>query len=246
MYKFFWQIYTNRMLIIFIRAIILYLFLLIAMRLMGKRQLSELQPFEFAITLVAAELACIPMADNTIPIIYGMVPILTLVFLHNLFTIIEGKSRRARKLLNGKPVIIITEGVVDCKMLYKCGLNINDILESMRSQGYFNISDIRYAIFETNGQLSILPKFSQTPVVNQSLEVIGEEPQLPYNIIQEGRFMGENLTKLTPAMERNKIDEMLNKLGIIQKNIFLLTITGADIYLQTYDGRIVNTTRQEL
>lgn len=234
------------MLIIFIRAIILYLFLLIAMRLMGKRQLSELQPFEFAITLVAAELACIPMADNTIPIIYGMVPILTLVFLHNLFTIIEGKSHRARKLLNGKPVIIISEGVIDCKMLYKCGLTINDILESMRSQGYFNIGDIQYAIFETNGQLSILPKFLQTPIVNQSLSIEGDEPLLPYNIIQEGKFMGENLTKLTPAMERNKIEELLKKLKITQKNIFLLTIAGSDIFLQTYDGKIVNTTREKI
>lgn len=98
------------MLNVLIRAIILYFFLLAAMRLMGKRQLSEFQPFEFAITLVAADLACIPMSDNTIPIIYGIIPIFTLVILHNLLTFFAIKSHRFRKLINGKPVILIGDG----------------------------------------------------------------------------------------------------------------------------------------
>ena len=154
------------MLNVLIRAIILYFFLLAAMRLMGKRQLSEFQPFEFAITLVAADLACIPMSDNTIPIIYGIIPIFTLVILHNLLTFFAIKSHRFRKLINGKPVILIGDGKIDCDVLKKCGMTANDLLESLREQGYFKIGEINYAVLETNGKVSVLQKFANSPLIN--------------------------------------------------------------------------------
>ena len=129
------------MLNVLIRAIILYFFLLAAMRLMGKRQLSEFQPFEFAITLVAADLACIPMSDNTIPIIYGIIPIFTLVILHNLLTFFAIKSHRFRKLINGKPVILIGDGKIDCDVLKKCGMTANDPGKPARTRIFQNRRD---------------------------------------------------------------------------------------------------------
>ena len=170
------------MLNVLIRAIILYFFLLAAMRLMGKRQLSEFQPFEFAITLVAADLACIPMSDNTIPIIYGIIPIFTLVILHNLLTFFAIKSHRFRKLINGKPVILIGDGKIDC------GSN-----------------------------------------------------NLPYNVVVEGRFMGDTFKSITPPLEKDVVVKTLEKENMTIRDVFLFSIDKDAAFIQSYDGRVVNT-----
>lgn len=229
------------MLNIFLRSIILFVFLLIAMRLMGKRQLGELQPFEFAITLVVAELACIPMADNTIPLVYGIIPIFTLVVMHNLITQLAVKSTRIRKTLNGKPVILISKGVVDCDLLKKCSMNANDLLEGLRSAGYFAINEIEYAILETNGKLSVMPKFANTPVVNADMKINGNF-DLPYNIILEGKFMGETLSVLTPAPTKQQVYDLIDKQHLKQTDIFILAISGKNVYIQSYDGKVINST----
>ncbi|MEG1612843.1 MAG: DUF421 domain-containing protein [Clostridia bacterium] len=208
---------------------------------MGKRQLSQLQPFEFAITLVAAELACIPMSDSTIPITYGIIPIFTLVLLHNFFAMMILKSSRIRKTLNGKPVILIANGIVDCQQLKKCGMTANDLLESLRGQGYFKIGEIEYAIAETNGQLSILPKFANANVTNADLKIEGGENNLPYNIIIEGKYMGETITHITPPIEKEKIMNTLKKLNIQQKNIFIFSLANNEAFIQTFDGQVLNT-----
>lgn len=229
------------MLNVFLRSIILFVFLLIAMRLMGKRQLGELQPFEFAITLVVAELACIPMSDNTIPIVYGVIPIFTLVVLHNIITQLSVKSTRVRKTLNGKPVILISKGVVDCDLLKKCSMNANDLLEGLRSGGYFSLSEVEYAILETNGKLSIMPKFSTTPVVNADMNINGNA-DLPYNIILEGKFMGETLNTLDPTLTKQQIYDLIENHQLKQSQVFILSIAGENVFIQSFDGKVFNTT----
>src|SRR5574344_1295633 len=208
------------MLNVFLRAIILYFFLLVAMRLMGKRQLSEFQPFEFAITLVAADLACIPMADSTIPIIYGIIPIFTLVILHNVLTFLSVKSQRFRKLINGKPVILIDGGIIDTTLLKKCGMTAGDLLESLRTQGYFKIGEIAYVVLETNGKVSVLQKFDNSPATNADLGISGGTNDLPYNVIVEGKYMGETLTKITPPVSKLQVLKTLDKIGVTQKKVF--------------------------
>ena len=126
------------MLSLFVRCIVIYFFLLVAMRLMGKRQLGELQPFEFAITLVASELACIPMNDPTVPIIYGIIPVFTLFLVHIIITKLAVKSVRFRKVLNGKPVVVIEKGNLLPDVLKELNMNIDDLLEALRGNGYFN------------------------------------------------------------------------------------------------------------
>lgn len=241
LYKFAAEINTTDMLNVFLRAIILYLFLLLAMRLMGKRQLSEFQPFEFAITLVAADLACIPMADNTIPIIYGIIPILTLVILHNLLTFLSVKSQRFRKVINGKPVILIDNGVIDTSLLKKCGMTANDLLESLREQGYFKIGEIAYAVLETNGKVSVLQKFANAPVTNADMNVSGGTNELPANIIVEGKFMGETLGTVTPPIGKLQILKTLKAQNIEQKNVFLFSLADNEAFIHTYDGKVLNT-----
>ncbi len=233
------------MLNVFLRAIILYLFLLVAMRLMGKRQLSEFQPFEFAITLVAADLACIPMSDNTIPIIYGIIPILTLVILHNLLTFCSVKSQRFRKLINGKPVILIDDGIVDTTLLKKCGMTANDLLESLREQGYFRIGEISYAVLETNGKVSVLQKFDNAPVTNADMNITGGTNELPYNVIVEGKFMGETLSGITPPIGKLQVMETLKAQKLEQKNVFLFSLADNEAFIHTYDGRVLNVLLEE-
>lgn len=216
------------------------------MRLMGKRQLSEFQPFEFAITLVAADLACIPMADSTIPIIYGIIPIFTLVILHNVLTFLSVKSQRFRKLINGKPVILIDGGIIDTTLLKKCGMTAGDLLESLRTQGYFKIGEIAYAVLETNGKVSVLQKFDNSPATNADLGISGGTNDLPYNVIVEGKFMGETLTKITPPVSKLQVLKTLDKIGVTQKKVFLFSLAENEAFVHTYDGKVFNTILEDV
>ncbi len=152
------------MLIVFTRAIIIYVFLLIVMRLMGKKQLGELQPFEFAITLIVADLACIPMGDTSMPITYGLVPIFTLFVIHLLVTKLTKHSIKLRKLINGKPIIVINGDGIDYEMMKSLDMTVNDLMEALRSNGFFSPDEVEFAIVETNGDLSVLPKTENIPL----------------------------------------------------------------------------------
>ena len=145
------------MLNIFVRSIIIYFFLFLSMRLMGKRQLGELQPFEFVITLVTSELACIPMSDPTIPIIYGIIPVFTLFIAHLFITKIASKSVRFRRIINGKPVVIIEKGNILPEVMKELNMDADDLMEALRSKDIFNPAEVEYAIIETNGSMTILP-----------------------------------------------------------------------------------------
>lgn len=155
------------MLNIFVRSIIIYFFLLVAMRLMGKRQLGELQPFEFAITLVASELACIPMSDPTIPIIYGIIPVFTLFIVHILITKLASKSIRFRRVLNGKPVVVIKQGNVLPDVMKELNMDTDDLMEALRGKDVFSPAEVEYAIIETNGGVTVLPKSQTRPLTPQ-------------------------------------------------------------------------------
>ena len=146
------------MLVTLIRTLIIFITLFVVIRLMGKRQIGEMQPFEFIITLIIADLACIPMSDVSIPLIYGVVSILGLFLLHQLLALFERGGTLCKLIISGKPSIVINKNGVDVKELKKNNLGVEDLIESMRSAGYFSLDDLDYAIFESNGKLSTLPK----------------------------------------------------------------------------------------
>ena len=168
------------MLIVFTRSIIIYFFLLIAMRLMGKKQLGELQPFEFAVTLIAAELACIPMSDTQVPVLYGLVPIFTLFVVEFTITKIVKHSIRMRKLINGKPVIVITPDGIDYEAINKLDMTIHDIMEAIRSKNYSSPAELEWAIVETNGDMSVVPKTENRGVTLGDLNLQSMPAVLPY------------------------------------------------------------------
>lgn len=227
---------------LFIRAIVIYVFLLIAMRFMGKRQLGELQPFEFAITLIVAELACIPMSDNAIPLIYGIIPIATLVVVHSAISQISLKSIRFRKLLNGKPQILISQGVADCQLLKKCSMTANDLLEGLRGEGIFSIEEVEYALLETNGKISVMPKAQFAPVTPQDMELQVPAVSLPYNVVIEGKFMGENIGKMQNGVTEADIKDFLDAQKIKWQSVFIMTLKDdKSLFLQTNDGKVIKT-----
>lgn len=164
------------MLVISLRTLIIYLTLIVVMRFMGKRQIGEMQPFEFVITLIIADLACVPMADVSIPLLYGIVSILVLFLLHQLISLIEQSGDFAKRLVSGKPSVVITREGVNFLELKRNNLGVEDLIESMRASGYFSLDDADYAIFEANGNLSVLAKQNREkpPRIAPSLYIGGK------------------------------------------------------------------------
>lgn len=151
------------MLVICVRACVLYILVLVVTRLMGKRELGQLQPFEFVIALMMADLAATPMGNTGIPIFYGILPLITLLLIHLVFSFLMIKSRRIRDILCGKPVIVITEGKMDYAMLRKLRYTQSDIEELLREKDVFSSQDVKYAILETSGKLNVLLKRKAQP-----------------------------------------------------------------------------------
>src|SRR6056297_2089962 len=139
------------MIIVFIRAILLYVFVLITIRIMGKGELAEMQPFELVIILMIAELAALPMEDLGTPLIDGFVAISTLLLLQLLISFITLKSEKARRFICGKPSILINKGKINEKEMKKLRININDLVEQLRAKDYPSVNDVEFAILETNG-----------------------------------------------------------------------------------------------
>ena len=202
------------MLVIFVRTLIIFLVLVAVMRLMGKRQIGEMQPFEFIVTLIIADLACIPMADLSIPLIYGVAAVLALFLLHQLFTLIEQSGSLPKKILSGTPSVVINKNGVDMKELKKNNLGLDDLIESMRSQGYFSLDDLDYAIFESNGKLSAL----------ENSERQNRSASMPILLVNDGKLLGKNLQVLRDDEETFK--NFIGSAGGTLKNTEALTVDG--------------------
>lgn len=235
---------TIRMLNLFIRCLILYFVLLIAMRLMGKRQLGELQPFELAITLVASDLVCIPMADSSIPILYGIIPVFSLFLVHIIITKLATKSIRFRKFLNGKPIIIIQNGNILPDVMKELNLNIDDIMEALRGAGCFNPSEVEYAILETNGNMSVLQKSQNRPLAPSDIDINPPKAEIPVTVIMEGEFVAENIATLDGHVKQDVL-AYLNDIQMQQEDVLVLLLAGQNIFVQPYKGDFITATLQK-
>jgi len=181
------------LLIVLLRTVILYFIVVFTMRMMGKRQIGELQPFELVIAIMISELASLPMQDTRIPLLHGIIPIITLLVLQVIISLAELKSETARTIFSGKPSIIIKDGKIDIKQLKYDRLNINDLMEELRLQGYYNIVDIEYAILETSGHISVIPKTELEPATKQDLNIKSTQDKLPITLILDGKINKYNL-----------------------------------------------------
>ena len=203
------------MVLVIIRTAIIFAVLLIVMRLMGKRQIGEMQPFELVITLLIAELACIPMADTSIPLLYGVVSVLAIFVLHELVTLLDLKVKPLKSLLSGKPSVVVNKNGIDDYQLKRNNLDVSDLIESLRAAGYFSLDAVDYALYEANGSFSALPKSGYEEM----------QTSLPVILIDEGKFDKENL-RLT-GRDKSYFLDILRKQGCkSEKKVLVMTVDG--------------------
>lgn len=215
---------------------------------MGKRQLGQMQPFELVLTLIIADLATIPMAEVAVPVLHGIVPLLALVVLHFVLTLISRNSQKFSKIISGKPVIIINPKGIDYNAMKKLNLSTDDLFAALRECGYFNISQIQYAIMETNGKVSVMPKAEFSPATNGDLNNNVQDGYLPIVLVSEGKIIKENIALAGFSEEKvmKLIKENSNKKEVRLKDVLLLTVdqTGqAYIQFKIGEGKTFTTER---
>ena len=219
-----------------IRTIILYILIIAGVRLMGKRQVGELEPSELVLTLIIADLASVPMQDYGIPLLTGVVPILTLLAVTMILSVLTMKSVRFRALLCGRPSMVIQNGTLVQGEMAKTRLTVDELLEELRIKGYTDISQIKSAILETNGQLSVLPCANQKPPTARDLKVSVEEAGLPRVVVSDGHLLERNLKAL--GHDRPWLDKQLAQRGCKDlSTVFLLLVDEADaVYFARKEG----------
>lgn len=242
------------MFIVLLRTIILYVLVVIVMRLMGKRQIGELQPYEFVITIMISDLAALPMQDTRLPLLLGIIPIITLLFVKTLLTQLQLKSQLARRIIEGEPCIMVCRGKVNFKALKKQQINLDELMEEIRLAGYFDLDEIEYAILENNGQLSFLTaqssRFSSNfsngsndNNSNDSNSNTPQKPKLPVIYVLDGKINKNSLTK--SGKNDVWIKQELKKHNITNINNVILAMTdttGKFIYQlhDEYEERCTN------
>ena len=209
------------MIISLIRAIILYTLIIFAIRLMGKRQIGELQPGELAITILISNIAVLPIENIDVPLILGAVPILTLVCFELLLSVLSMKSSKLRTILSGKPIFVIENGKINQKAINSLRFTIDDLTEGLRSCEVFDISEVAYAIVETNGTMSVVKKFQSQNVTAKMLKLENQQTTIPMVIISDGKIVEDNLKEmgLTNKWLFNKLKEE----NLKANNIFIMT-----------------------
>ncbi len=179
----------------FFRTLILYFILMTGLRLMGKRQIGELEPSELVLTLIISDLAAVPMQDFGIPLVNGVFPIVTLLCVSMLLSFFSLKSIRFRGLVCGYPTVIIRDGKVLQQNMARNRFTVDELLEQLRSQGYSDLTAVKYAVLETSGQVSVLPYTKDSPVTPQVMNLTSQDDvTLPVLVINDGHIMSENLS----------------------------------------------------
>ena len=212
------------MLISFLRTVVLYLLLIVTVRLMGKRQIGEMEPAEFVVTMLLANLAAIPMQDSAIPLLSGLVPILVILAAVSL------QSIRMRRLLCGKPVILMQNGKILERNLQRTRVNLDELTMHLREKGIFDLSTVKFAILETNGQLSTLLYAKEQPASARDAGIRVRETELPVTIISAGRILAENLH--LAGRDGGWLEAELKRRSLTAEQVLLLTIDAAGtVYL---------------
>lgn len=210
------------MFITLIRTSVLYLFVIAIMRLMGKRQIGELQPTELVITLLLSEIIAIPMQDNDISLVSAIVPVLVLVGFEILISVVSLKSVKIRSLMQGNSIIIIRDGKLDLEKIKELRFTIDDVLEALRQKDIFDISKVQYAVVETNGTISVMLKPEYEPVTREDLRLEAPDSGMPCAVIVDGRIIKTDFDSCNMTME--KLKKIIKKDKINVPNTLLMTI----------------------
>lgn len=210
------------MLNLMIRTFVIYIAIIVVMRLMGKRQIAQLQPFEMVISIVIADLAAMPMQDEKIPLLRGLVPLLVLLFFQVIFSFIEFKSKRIRTWLNGVPAVLIANGKLNHSLLQSNMISFGDIVESMHACGISDMDDIDYAILETNGNISCFLKPQLQPMQKKDAQATGDGFSVP--VIMNGKFLDDYME--FSSMTRDKIINAVQSHGRGVGDVLYCSVTS--------------------
>ncbi len=189
---------------------------------MGKRQIGEMQPYEVVITLIIADLATIPMSDTNVPLLHGILPLAILVLIHYAITFLTRKSITIRRIMSGKPVVVISPQGIMYQALKDLNMNIDDLLESIRQCNYYSFDQILYAIVETNGKMSIIPTSENAPATAQDVGKQNPPAQIPHVIVSDGKLVKDEVK--SSKINLKQLNKMLDKLKTSIKNLLVFTI----------------------
>lgn len=205
-----------------IRATILYITIIFLMRLMGKRQIGELQPSELVVTILLSEIASIPMQDNRVPILHSVVALFALVAYEIFSSVIGLKSNKMRSLIQGHPVIVIRDGKIDMKALKKLRMSVNDLMSLLRQKDIFDVSVVSYAIFETNGKISVMPKPESRNSTAKDLGLSPADEGMPFAVVCDGKIIEDAVEQ--SQIEPDKINKLILSSKIPLEEILIMTV----------------------
>ena len=214
------------MILSYIRTIVLYLILIAVIRLMGKRQIGQMEASEFVVTMLVANLASIPMQDGAIPLYSGVIPILTVLGLELVLSALSLRCMTVRKLLCGKPVILIENGNILQQNLRKTRVTMDELTGHLREKDVLDLRSVQYAILETNGNLSVFPYPKERPASAKEAGIPARRQFLPITIISDGKLLEENLTKA--KKDSRWVQSILRQQNAQLQDTWLLTVDGAD------------------
>ena len=214
------------MLATFIRSIIIYILVLFTMRIMGKKEIGQLQPFELTIAIMIADLASIPMSDTGIPLTNGIVPIFGLLVMNFIISILNLKNVTIRSIISGKPTILIYRGKIDEKNLRKERVTLNELQERLRQSNVFSLGDVEYAILETSGQLTVIQKPEKRNTIPEDFNIIPEYEGIPYDLVLDGKVMEQNLKAI--GKDYKWLKKQVAKFNIIPEQALIVTYDGKE------------------
>jgi len=210
----------------FLRTVLFYIILIAAIRLMGKRQVGQMEPSEFVVTMLVANLASIPLEETDLPLTAGLVPILTVLGMELVFSALSLRSIFFRKLLCGKPVILIENGTVLQENLRKTRVTLDELTGHLREKDVLDLSSVQYAILETNGNLSVFPYPKEKPASAKDAGIRARKQYIPLTIVSDGKLLEDNLQKA--GKDRSWLDRVLQDRDTALSDTWLLTVDGSD------------------
>lgn len=212
------------MLLILVRTIIIYVLVLFVMRFMGKREIGQMQPFELVIAIMIADLAAAPMTEIGVPILYGVIPIFGLLFIHVIISVLNLKSIKIREIICGKPRVLIYRGKIDEKALIQENFTINELQERLRVNNINNLGDVEFAILETSGQISVVLKPEKRALKPEDFNLNVSYEGIAYDLVIDGKIMNENLEKL--GKDYNWLEREVGKFNIKPEEALIVVLNG--------------------
>lgn len=223
------------MLMVFVRAAVMYVIVMITMRLMGKRMIGQLQPFELAVAMLMADLAAAPLSDLGTPLLYGIVPMFALLLTHSVITVLSCKLPSLRRIVSGKPAVLIKDGAIDYDEMVRQCYSINDLMEALRAAGQLDVSQVGTAILETNGQLSAFPDSKYRPANTSELHISPDPESVPTVLMLDGRADDENLALL--GRDGRWLRDQLATFNLPAERTLICTLDRmGNLYAQDYTG----------